>query len=138
MTKLPLRVTVTLWLVLLLTIWNGIRIWTALTWQAVLIKFQVQPMPWVTAITGGAWVIIGTAILWGIGKDRDWTAKLLTTAALAYTSAYWCERLIWQAPHPNWLFTVILNLVLIIFILSTTKLLAREAYERKSQDQKIK
>jgi hypothetical protein len=138
MNKLPLRATLTLWLVLLLIVWNGIRLWTSLSWYPVLNEFKSMPIPLVEAISGFIWVIIGLLIIWGITMHRVWTSKLLTIAALAYTVTYWTERLVWETPHPNWVFTGILNLILIILVLFTIKLLAREAYERESQHQKIK
>lgn len=85
----------------------------------------------ITTISSAIWAAVGILLLWGIWQNKAWTAKLLLGAAAGYTVWYWCERLIWQAPRPNWPFAVIVNLVLLIFILFTTKSLAREAYERK-------
>lgn len=134
MSKLPFRVTLTLWMVLLIAIWNGIRVWTALSWQAVLTEFHAQPAPWVTAVSGSVWMLLGLWIIWGIWQAKAWAGKLLLVAAISYTVWYWSERFIWQAPHPNWVFAVILNLTAITFIIFTTKLLMREAYEQTSQN----
>jgi multisubunit Na+/H+ antiporter MnhE subunit len=78
----------------------------------------------------------GAFTFWGIWQKKAWTAKLLLGAAAGYTVWYWSERLIWQRPHPNWPFAVIVNLVLLGFILFTTKSLSREAYEQKNENPK--
>ncbi|MBK8821894.1 MAG: hypothetical protein IPN58_04580 [Anaerolineales bacterium] len=52
MNKLPLRVTLLLLMVLSLTTWNALRLWTSLAWQNVLNEFSVQPSPTVTAGSG--------------------------------------------------------------------------------------
>jgi hypothetical protein len=68
--------------------------------------------------------------MWSLLQKKGWASKLLLGTAAGYTVWYWYERLAWQNPHPNWPFAVIVNLVLIVFILYTTKSLTREAYER--------
>ncbi len=129
MNKRSFRVTLLPWLVLTLTIWNAVRIWTSLTWHTVLNEFSSQPSYIVTMISGLVWTFTGLLLLWSIWKKKVWAAKLLIGATAGYTVWYWSERLIWQSPHPNWPFAVIVNLVLLVFILFTTKLLSREAYE---------
>ena len=131
MSKIPFRVTLLLWLVLFLTAWNTLRLWTAIAWHNVLNEYSASPNPAITAISGAIWMITGVILLWGIWQKKAWTAKLLLGASAGYTVWYWSERLLWQSPHPNWPFAVIVNLVLIIFILFTTRSLTREAHERK-------
>jgi uncharacterized membrane protein len=137
MNKFPFRVTLLYWLVLTLTAWNGLRLWTALAWQNTLTEFSASPTPVILAISGAFWVVTGIILLWSIWQRKAWAATLLIGVAAGYTVWYWSERLIWQNPHPNWLFAVIVNLALLIFILFTSKLLAREAHERKNENPKI-
>ena len=134
MNKLPLRVTLLLLLVLSLTTWNALRLWTSLAWQNVLNEFSVQPSPMVTAGSGAFWVITGIILVWSILQKKAWATKLLIGAAAGYTVWYWTERFVWQNPHPNWLFAVIVNLAVIIFILFNIKTLSREAYEQKIEN----
>ncbi len=136
MTKLPFRVTLLLWLVLFITVWNGLRLWTALAWQKVLTEFSAQPVTWITALDGCIWMVTGFLIIWGIWQQKAWTVKILLGAAAGYTVWYWSERLSFQEPRPNWPFAIILNLVLLIFIFFTTKSLTREAHERKPKNPK--
>jgi hypothetical protein len=137
MSKPPFRVTLLLWLVLFLTAWNALRLWTAIAWHNVLNEFSTQPISTITAVSGAFWMVTGIILLWSIWQRKAWAAKLLLGASAGYTVWYWCERLIWQNPHPNWPFAVIVNLVLIVFILFTTKSLTREAHERKIENPKI-
>jgi hypothetical protein len=137
MNKFPFRVTLLYWLVLTLTAWNGLRLWTALAWQNTLTEFSASPTPVILAISGAFWVVTGIILLWSIWQRKAWAAILLVGVAAGYTVWYWGERLIWQNPQPNWLFAVIVNLALLIFILFTSKLLAREAHERKNENPKI-
>jgi hypothetical protein len=136
MSKRPFRVTLLASLVLFLTVWNAIRVWTALEWRDVLNEFSSQPASTITAVSGALWTIIGTFVLWSIWRKKAWTVKLLLGAGAGYTVWYWSERLIWQSPHPNWPFAVIVNLALIIFILFCIKSLSQEAYERKIENPK--
>ena len=137
MTKPPLRVILLLCLVLTFTLWNILQLWTAIAWDNVLNEFHVHPPPTVTAVSGALWTLCGIILLWSILLKKAWAAKLLVGAAAGYTVWYWIERLIWKTPHPNWLFAVIVNLALLVFILFTTKLLTREAHERKNENPKI-
>ncbi len=137
MNKIPLRVTLLLWLVLSLTAWNILRLWTALAWRDVLNEFSSQPSPSVLGISGAIWSVCGIIVLWSIWQKKAWAAKLLIGASAGYSLWVWIERLVWQNPHPNWLFAVIVNLVLIVFILFATKSLTREAHERNIENPKI-
>jgi len=137
MNKLPFRVTLLYVLVLTLSAWNGLRLWTALAWRNILTEFSASPSPIVIAVSGAFWMVTGIILLWSIWQKKAWSATLLVGVAAGYTIWYWSERLIWQIPHPNWLFAVIVNLALLVFILFTAKLLTREAHERKNENPKI-
>lgn len=102
-----------------------------------LYEFSARPISPITAGSGAIWTVTGIILLWSIWQKKAWAAKLLLGTSAGYTVWYWIERLIWHNPHPNWLFAVIVNLAIIIFILFTTKSLAREAYERKIENSAI-
>jgi hypothetical protein len=137
MNKPPFRVTLLYLMVLTLSAWNGLRLWTALAWQDVLSEFSASPPPIVTAISGGVWMVVGIILAWGIWQKKAWTGILLIGAAAGYSIWYWVERLTWHSPHPNWLFVVIVNLAGILFILHSAKLLSREAHERKNENRTV-
>ena len=136
MSKHPFRVTLLLWLVLILTTWNALRLWTAIAWHNMLNKFSAQPTT-IIAVSGAFWMFTGIVLLWSIWQKKAWAAKLLIGASAGYTVWYWSERLVWESPHPNWLFAVIVNLVLLVFILFVTKSLTREAHEQKIENPTI-
>jgi hypothetical protein len=136
MNRRPFRVTLLLWLVLIVSAWNGLRLSTALLWHDVLNEFSTQPV-FIIIASSVIWMVTGIIFIWSIWQKKAWAAKLLLGASAGYTVWYWSERFIWQNPHPNWLFVVIVNLGLLAFILFTSKLLAREAHERKDENPKI-
>jgi len=137
MKKHPFRVTLLYLLVLTLSAWNGLRLWTALAWRNALDEFSARPATTIIAISGAVWMITGIILIWSIWQKKAWAAKLLIGVAAGYSVWYWSERLIAKTPHPNWLFAVIVNLALITFILFTTKRLTREAHERENENPKI-
>jgi hypothetical protein len=125
------------WLVLILSAWNGLRLWTALAWRDVLAEFPPSPHPAIIAISGGAWLTAGIILVWSISRKKSWAARLLVWIAAGYSLWYWFERLFWKNPHPNWLFAVIVNLALLIFILFNARSLAREKNEQNNENRKI-
>ncbi|MBI5953982.1 MAG: hypothetical protein HY865_20190 [Chloroflexi bacterium] len=137
MNRLSFRVTLLYWLVLILSAWNGLRLWTALAWRDVLTEFRASQPPILTAVSGGVWMLAGLFLAWSIWQKKPWAANLLVGVATGYSAWYWIERLVWQSPHPNGLFAVIVNLTALIFILFNAKPLAREKNEHKNENRTI-
>lgn len=137
MDKPSFRVTLLLWLVLTFTAWNALRVWTSLAWRNILNEYSAQPTSAIITVSGAIWMVTGIVLLWSIWQNKAWTVKLLIGAAAGYTVWYWCERLIWQTSRPNWLFAMMANLALLVFILFITKSTTREAHERKIENRKV-
>jgi hypothetical protein len=137
MNRKSFRVTLLYWLVLILSAWNGLRLWTALAWRDVLTEFRASQPPILTAVSGGVWMLAGLFLAWSIWQKKPWAANLLVGVATGYSAWYWIERLVWQSPHPNGLFAVIVNLTALIFILFNAKPLAREKNEHKNENRTI-
>jgi hypothetical protein len=137
MNRRSFRVTLSAWLVLLLTAWNAVRLWTAVTWWDVLVESSARPSPIVTAVSGAFWLVIGLILLWGMLMGRAWAGNMLIATAAVYSVWYWIERLIWQEPRPNWPFAVILNLIVLVIFSFTTKSLRRETYEWKNENRTL-
>ena len=137
MKKFSFRATLLQMLVLILTTLNLLRVWTALAWRDALNEFSAQPSPAILVVSGAVWGLCGIVLLGGIWQKTAWAEKLLLGASAGYSLWYWTERLAWQNPHPNWLFAVIVNLAIIVFILFSKKSLTREAYERNIENPKI-
>jgi hypothetical protein len=132
----PFSVTLTLWLVLILSAWNMLRAWTALAWQEVLLEFSARLSPTISAGIGIFWTFMGLALWWGLRQRKAWAGKMLTAAGAGYTVWYWGERVFFQNPRENVWFSVILNLALLILIFFTNKSISREAYERTIENPK--
>ena len=126
-------VTLTLGLVLIFIVWNLIKAWTALAWQKILLEFSMQFMPQLNAVISIMWVIVGVILIWGISQKKVWSKKMLIATATSYTVWFWSERLIWQNPKTNTVFTILLNLGILIIIYFAT----REAYERTIENPEV-
>jgi hypothetical protein len=135
--KRPFSVTLSLWLVLILTLWNALRAWTSIAWQDVLMEYASTMSPQASAAVGALWFIIGGILAWSIWQKKAWSAKLLLGAATGYTVWYWSERLIWQNPRPNIPFAIVVHLACLIVIYFASKSLSREAYERNTENPEI-
>ena len=129
----PFSVTITAWLVLMLTAWNALRAWTALDWQAVLVEFSAGIPPVASAAIGIAWATIGLTLWLGIRGEKAWAGRWLPWAAAGYTVWFWCERVFLQFERQNTWFAVIINIVLFIPIYLSHKSISREAYERANK-----
>ena len=126
------RATPLLLVVLSLTVWQALRIQTALAWYDLLQEFAPRPGPIYTAVTGAFWFAVGAWLLWRIWRRQSRTANLLLVAAVGYTIWYWADRLILQAPRANWPFTLVLNIVLLAYVLALAipRITSREIIER--------
>ncbi len=129
-------VTPILWLVLCLTVWNGVRLWTAIAWRSTLAEFASRPGVVYIGITGAFWFIGGVILAWSLWRGKAWAGILLMIAAVGYTVWYWCDRLIFQMQHANWAFVLALNCILLVYVLfiAGSNLFKREAYEHKSEN----
>lgn len=130
-------VTLSLALVLILTTWNLIKIWTLLTWQEILLEFTISPNLRLGVMISVIWVIVGSALTWGISQKKVWSAKMLPALAASYTAWYWSERFIWHNQKTNLVFAIIVNFILLVIIYFGTKSLSREAYERTIKNSTI-
>ena len=132
MTKKPFRVTLLPWLVLLLTSWNALRVWTAFSWRNVLNEFHGAPI--YIGISGLIWTGVGIWLLLSLWLKKPFARTLLIVSAISYSVWIWIERLFLQTARENWPFALVINLVLLSFVLFSSNYWKREAHERKSED----
>jgi hypothetical protein len=118
--KPSLLATLLLFVVLSLTAWHAIRLWTAFAWYDLLQEFAPTPGPVYMALSGTLWIVTGFALLWNIWQKKARAAKMLFWAATSYTVWYWIDRLVFQAPHANWPFILLLNIILLAYVLVIT------------------
>jgi hypothetical protein len=135
--KRPLSVTILLWLVLSLTVWSGLRLYSAIQWWGTLFEFASSPGPWYITISGGIWLIVSILLLWGMWQAKAWIRFALLGAGAGFSVWYWSDRLLFQMSSANWLFVLLGNILLLIvltvcvFVPSTNTFLSkREAHDR--------
>jgi len=134
--KHPFSVTILVWLVLSLTVWSGLRLYSAIRWWNTLIEFAAQPGPWYIAISAGVWLIVGLVLLLGMWQANAWIRYALLGAGAIFTVWFWSDRFLFQTSNTNWLFALITNILLMIILsvcvfVSGTRafLLKREAHD---------
>lgn len=117
--KRPFSVTILLWLVLSLTAWSGLRLYSAVRWWGALLEFASPPGPWYIAISAGAWLVTSILLLWGMWQAKAWIRYALFGAGAGFTVWYWCDRLFFQMPGVNWPFAL-LGTILLLIVLSVS------------------
>jgi hypothetical protein len=132
MSKRPFHVTILLSLVLLLTVWNALRAWTAFAWRNVLTEFSGDPL--YIGVSGLIWLGIGTWLWLSLWQEKSNARIRLLASTIAYSVWIWIERLFIQTPRENWPFALVMNLALLFFVLFTSNYWKREAHERKPED----
>jgi hypothetical protein len=132
----PFSVTLSVWLVLILTAWNILRAWTSLSWSQALTEFSTSLSPTVSAVIGGVWAIIGIILWWAMWQRKAWAGGMLLGAGAGYMVWFWGERFLFQNPRPNAWFAVIVHLGILVIIFLASKSFSREAHERTTETPK--
>jgi len=139
--RLPLRITLVLWLVLITSAWNVIRVWGGLSLHGVLDKYVGWSEEAYICLTGAFWAATGLLILGAFWRRAWWADRLLLAAALGYSGWLWFDRLLVAASVPaNWPFALAINgtLLAVTAVVSVDRrnryYLRREAHEREEQD----
>ena len=135
--KRPVGLTILVILIFWLTVWNGLRMSEAIfSWNS-LEEFGVHPL--YISMSGGIWFIIGIVLVWSLWRGKNWGRRATFAAVASYTTWYWLDRLILQNPHSNWLFALIGNIIILVFIIllmfsrKTRLHFQKDSHERKSQ-----
>ena len=114
--KRPFSVTILLWLVLSLTAWSGLRLYSAIRWWNALHEFASPPGPWYIAVSAAVWLIISIALLWSMWQAKAWARYTLLGAGAGLAVWYWGDRLLLQTPGANWLFALLTTILLLIIL----------------------
>ena len=115
--KLPFRITLLLWLVLIITAWNIIRLITSITWHGILNTYAPRPGPIYIGVTGAIWTLAGLFVLLGFVRGAKWTRMVLVLASLGYAIWDWADKLFIQAQlRANWPFDLLTTIILLGFI----------------------
>ena len=115
--KRPFSVTILLWLVLSLTVWSGLRLYSAIAWWKTLLEFASPPGPFYIAVSGVVWFVTSIMLLWGMWQTKTWIRYALLGAGAVFTVWFWCDRLLLQASHANWPFMLGATALLLILVM---------------------
>ena len=79
------------------------------------------------------WMLAGLLNLWALWRGVPWMRTLIAASAFLYTCWYWGDRLLFQPGRPDWLFSAVVNLLLLLHVLYAlnSDYFRREAYERQ-------
>src|ERR1700690_1126640 len=114
--KLPLRITLLLWLVLIITSWNMVRLATSIGWHVTLETYAPWPGPFYIGLTGAIWSLIGMVLFWGFLISASWTRLALLIGGYLYSIWFWVDRLFVQSQvRANWLFDLLATIILLGF-----------------------
>lgn len=142
--KLPLRVTLLLGMVFLLTGWNAVRLCTSVLWRDTLRTYASQASPLYIGVTGGLWTLTGFFLFWAIWRGVGWSRLLFMSAAGLYAVWTWADRLwIQTSLRSNWPFDLLLTVLLLVYTAVVVldprnrPYFEREVYEREPEDRPI-
>ena len=112
--KLPLRITLVAYLVLIIAALNAVRVITVFAWDATLETYHVRPGMVYIAATGVVWATVGAAVVWGIWRRKHWTLMATVIGAFSYAAWAWIDRLALQSsPGANWEFSLLATVLLL-------------------------
>jgi len=130
----PIRVTLLAVLIFSFTLFNGLRLAEAIYFWKTLLEYGTHPL--YIALSGGAWLVAGLLLVWGLWQGRPWAWLGTIGGVLGYLTWYWIDRLFLQRPHSNSLYSLIataLFLFLVLLVLFSRRarwFFLREAHER--------
>lgn len=130
-----------LWLVLIITALNLVRVLTAVAWRHTLETYVPGAVVTYVAISGAAWVLVGLFVLSYFWRGGRSTRTVLLIAAGSYAIWIWVDRLFMQ-PHllGNWLFELLATALLIGYTAVVVidphnqTYFRKETYERKPEE----
>jgi glucose dehydrogenase len=100
-------------MVLCLSAWGLIRLIATLRWWDILSEFKASLSPLYLSLTGAGWVVAGVVLLWSMWVAKPWSRLAIVVSILLWLAEYWIERLFFQQPRPNLLFTLAISALLL-------------------------
>src|SRR5512139_2183679 len=113
MHRRPVFVTILCILVLIITVWNGVRWYSALSSWSVLSELGAYPGPLYIALTGLVWAVSGLALSWGLWFGRRWARIAGWAYIVLYLAYFWADRFFFRpAEHAqNYALLLVLQLI---------------------------
>jgi hypothetical protein len=100
-------------MVLCLSAWGLIRLLATLRWWDILSEFKASLSPLYLSLTGAGWAVTGVVLLWSMWVAKPWSRLAIVVSILLWLAEYWIERLFFQQPRPNLLFTLAISALLL-------------------------
>ncbi len=115
--RFPLRITLLLVLVLITTVLNAVRLYTAVSWSGALRTYLPGLLVAYVAASGAIWMLMGCFVLWSFWRRIRYSRSIILAAAVVYALWAWADRLLVQpGAHANWQFALIGTLVLLAYV----------------------
>ena len=132
--KQPLGVTLLVWLVLSLSAWGAVRLIGTLRWWKVLNEFGARLSPLYLSITGIGWIVVGSALLWGLFSGKRWILLAISMSIFLWILEYWMERLFFESPRANGLFALLGSILLFVVTLISARNRNTEKFLLRSEE----
>jgi len=137
--RLPMRITLLLWLVFYLTCWQVVRLIGGIAWSKALNTYEASPGALYISASGAAWAGAGIFLLWSMWRGKRWTRTAFLAVTASYATWFWFDRLFVQIrPRANWPFAAAVTVVILLFTLVVIlnpryrNFFEREHYDRES------
>ncbi len=115
--RLPLRITLLLVLVLSITALNAVRLFTSIAWSSTLASYLPTWLVLYIGLSGAIWTSAGLFMLWSFWRGARYSRLAFLAGATAYAAWSWADRLFVQVgPGANWRFALAATVVLLSFV----------------------
>ena len=115
-----LSVTFLFVVVLIFTVLNGVRLFSAIQSWAMLENYSARPGAGYFVSTGAFWLVSGSLLLFGLYKRLSWTPLTLANTVGLYALYFWVDRLFIQESILQNNSSFMLGLTAVLFSLSIT------------------
>lgn len=115
--SLPGAVKYLLALLILLALWNALRLGAAVAFWSVLDRYPMRGGPLYLAFSGAFWLGCASWTFWSVWTRRRWSRRVVIGVCSGYVLWYWFDRLLLRLPYPNWPFALMLSVVLLLVAL---------------------
>lgn len=125
-------------MVLILALWNGLRLSTALLNWSTLAEMAPQPGPLYIAGSASLWILACAAVAYAIRRRNAQSQAFYALLVLGYLIWWWADRLLFsQTERPNWPFTLAITVILLLDTLANYLNKTAKDYftQRESHDQ---
>ena len=142
-TKTPWAVTGIRWTVLLLGLWNILRLGATLVNWSVLAEFAPRPGPFYIAFTASFWTLACLAAWRAIRRRNIRSQRYYALTILGYAAWWWADRIFLSGTtRPNWPFAAVITGIALFDVITTvfnsritTYFTQRESYDQQPPHQ---